>query len=121
LWAIAAAVYLSLLGPQGMQNLAETNMQKTSYTIDRLSGIKGVKAPLFSVAHFNEFTVNFDGCGMEVKTVNQALLERGILGGKDLSAEFPAMGQTALYCITEIHGKDDIDRLADALVHIVRS
>ena len=44
---------------------------------------------------------------------------RGIFGGKDLSAEFPELGQSALYCVTEIHSAADIDRLADAMQEAV--
>ena len=45
--------------------------------------------------------VNFDGAGKTVAEVNESLLEKGIFGGKDLSAEFPELGQSALYCVTE--------------------
>jgi glycine dehydrogenase subunit 1 len=55
-----------------------------------------------------------------VAEVNAALLERGIFGGKDLSAEFPELGQSALYCVTEIHTKADLDRLADELREVLR-
>ena len=51
--------------------------------------------------------------------VNQTLLEKGIFGGYDLSGIYPDMGQSALYCVTEIHSKSDIDRLADALKEAV--
>ena len=51
--------------------------------------------------------------------INSALRERGIFGGKDLSDEFPELGQSALYCVTEIHTKDDIDRLADAVKEVL--
>jgi glycine dehydrogenase subunit 1 len=47
------------------------------------------------------------------------LRERGILGGHDLSAELPALGQSALYCVTELHAKQDIDRLVDTLSEIL--
>jgi glycine dehydrogenase subunit 1 len=51
--------------------------------------------------------------------VNAALLERGILGGKDLSRDIPELGQSALYAVTEIHAPDDIERLAAALGDIL--
>ena len=52
--------------------------------------------------------------------INQALLARGIFGGKDLSGEFPELGQSALYCVSEVHTKDDIDRLVVALEEVLR-
>lgn len=120
LWAISAAVYMALLGPEGMRQLGEVNMQKAYYAMDLLSGIKGMKAPVFSAAHFNEFLVNFDGTGKTVAEINQALLTHGILGGKDISGEFPQFGESALYCVTEVHSKEDVDRLAEALEEILR-
>jgi glycine dehydrogenase subunit 1 len=47
------------------------------------------------------------------------LLQKGIFGGKDLSKAFPEMGQCALFCVTEIHMKEDIDRLVSAVKEIV--
>ena len=49
-----------------------------------------------------------------------ALLEHGIFGGKDLSADLPGLGQSALYCVTEVHTSDDIERLAAALAEVTR-
>lgn len=121
LWAFSAAVYLSLLGPRGMERLGETNMQKARYAMARLIDIPGLKVPFFNTPHFNEFTVNFDETGKTVAQINEGLLERGILGGKDISREFPALGNTALYCVTEVHTKNDIDHLGQALEEVVRN
>jgi len=119
LWGISAAVYMALMGPEGMKKLGKTNMQKAHYAIDILSKIPGLKAPLFSATPFNEFVINFDGTGKTVATINRALFEEGILGGKDLTEDFPGLGQAALYCVTEVHRKEDIDRLAEVLIKIV--
>jgi glycine dehydrogenase subunit 1 len=62
-----------------------------------------------------EFTVNFDRAGKKVSEINEALLEAGIQGGLDLSKHFPELGQTALYCFTEVHTERDIDMLRDEL------
>jgi len=120
LWGISAAVYMALMGPEGMRQLGEVNMQKAYYAMELLSSIKGVKAPTFASPHFNEFVVNFDETGKTVSEVNRALFEHGILGGKDLSGEFPQLGQAALYCVTETHTKEDIETLVEALERIVR-
>jgi glycine dehydrogenase subunit 1 len=65
--------------------------------------------------------VNFDATGKTVSAINKALRAEGIFGGKDLSREFPALGESALYCVTEIHTRGDLDRLAAAIEKIVRS
>jgi glycine dehydrogenase subunit 1 len=119
LCAITAAVYLSLLGPSGLKELAETIMQRSHYAMKRISEVRGIKAPLFKSPHFEEFTVNF-GRRKTARKINQALLKRGIQGGKDLSKEFPELGNAALYCVTEIHTKEDIDRLTAALKGAVK-
>ncbi len=119
LCAVASAVYMALLGPEGLRELGETIMRKANYAIHLLSKIDGVKAPAFKSTHFKEFTVNFDGTGLSVKDLHKKLLERGIHGGKDLSKEFPELGKTALYCVTEIHSEEEIERLATVLEEIL--
>jgi len=120
LWAITAAVYMSLLGPQGIRELAQTIIEKTHYAIQRISKIKGLKVPLFNSSHFEEFTVNFDATGKSVQEINKNLLNSGIIGGKDISREFPELGNAALFCVTEVHTQADIDRLVDALKEAVQ-
>jgi len=119
LCAVASAVYMALLGPEGMRELGETIMLKANYAIKLLSKITGMMAPVVKSAHFKEFTVNFEESGLSVKEINKRLLRRGIHGGKDVSKEFPELGETALYCVTEIHSKNEIDRLAEALDEIL--
>jgi glycine dehydrogenase subunit 1 len=64
--------------------------------------------------------VSFEGTGKSVDEVNKGLLERRIFGGKSLSREFDELAGCALYCVTEVHTKQDIDRLADALGEVTR-
>jgi glycine dehydrogenase subunit 1 len=120
LWGITAGVYLALLGPRGMQELGRLIIQKSQYAMKCLSEIQGLKAPLFKSAHFKEFIVDFNATGQTVGEINRTLRQKGIFGGKDLSAEFPDFGNSALYCVTEVHSKEDIDKLAGALTDILR-
>ena len=117
LWAIVAAVYMSLMGPKGMRELGEGILQRSHYASKLLGEVEGVSIPYRQF--FKEFPVNFDSTGKSVAQVNEALLEHSIFGGKDTSNEFPEMGQSALYCVTEIHTKEDIDRLAEALEDVL--
>ena len=121
LWAITAGVYLALLGPQGMKEIGEAILQRTQYAKQTLDQVPGVRVPASAVPSFKDFVVNFDGTGKTVTQVNKALLEQGIFGGKDLTLEFPTLGQSALFCVTEIHTKQDIDRLAACLEEVVAS
>jgi glycine dehydrogenase subunit 1 len=119
LCGVASAVYMALLGPEGLRELGETVMYNANYALHLLSKIDGIKAPVLKSTHFKEFTVNFDEAGLSVKDVNRELLERRIHGGKDVSNEFSELGQTALYCVTEMHSKDEIESLASALENIL--
>ena len=84
----------------------------------KMDAIAGVRAPAFQAPHFKEFVVSFH-TGQTVREINKALLARGILGGKDLSTEFTELGQSALYCVTEVHTRQDIDLLVEALKEVV--
>ena len=120
LWGITAGVYLALMGPQGMVEIGEGIMARARYAMMQLDRLEGVTAPVFRSPHFQEFVVNLDATGQTVAEVNSALLARGILGGKDLSHEFPALGQSALYCLTEVHTQEEIDLLVSTLEEVVR-
>ncbi|RLI28381.1 hypothetical protein DRO50_03115, partial [Candidatus Bathyarchaeota archaeon] len=54
-----------------------------------------------------------------VEKVHRELLRRGVHGGKNVSKEFPELGETALYCVTEMHSKEDIDKLAEVLGEVL--
>ncbi len=119
LWGITAGVYLALMGPQGMVELGESIMQRTAYAIRKISQVPGLKVP-FTGIHFKEFVLDFSASGQTVSSIHKKLLARGIFGGKDLSIEFPQLGQCALYAVTEIHSQEDIDRLVVALKEVLR-
>jgi glycine dehydrogenase subunit 1 len=119
LWTIGAAVYLSLMGPQGMKEIGETIISNARYARKLLGAINGVNVQ-FNTDSFKEFVINFDGTGKSVSKINKSLLERKIFGGKDLSGEFPEFGNSALYCITEIHTREDIERMAEAVEEVIK-
>ncbi len=119
LCAVAAAIYLASLGPRGLRDLAELGASNASYAMKKLNAIKGLRAPIFEAPHFNEFTLNCDDTRVSIQELNAGLLKRGIQGGKPLRAEFPELGETALLCTTELHSREDIDRLASALIGLL--
>ena len=120
LWGITAGVYLALMGPQGMTELGRRMMARTRYAMRRLAGIPGVSLPYAGSHHANEFVVDFGASGKDVGDINEALLEHGYLGGADLSAQFPALGQSALYAVTEVRTQAEIDGLVEALEEVLR-
>jgi len=119
LWGITAGVYLALMGPQGMKEIGEGILYRSNYAKQELGKLKNVSTDVFRAPHFKEFIVNFDKTGKTVAEVNHALLEKEIFGGKELSHDFPWLGQSALFCFTEVHTKEDIDLLVSALREVL--
>jgi glycine dehydrogenase subunit 1 len=117
LWAIANAVYMALLGPEGFRELGELIIQRAHYCASLLLQIDGVSVSPKS-GFFKEFVVNFDDTGKSVSEINKSLLNHGIFGGLNLSTSFPELGQSALYCVTELHTESDLHHLADVLTEV---
>lgn len=119
LCAIASAVYLSLLGREGIRKLGELIYYRSHYAAYKLSRIDGVIAPRYSADFFKEFVVDFNNTGLNYNIIHEGLLKRGIHGGLYLKPYFKMLGESALYCVTELHTKDDIDLLVKALEEVI--
>ncbi len=117
LWTIANAVYMSVLGPTGFEELGRAILRRSHYAARRIGEIPAVSVE-WPTAFFKEFVVRFDDTGNTVAGINRRLRKRGIFGGRNLSGDFPDLGQSALYCVTEVHTRDDIDRLVGALEEV---
>lgn len=118
LWTIAGAAYMALLGPQGFAELGRRIIANAHGAAEKIGRIAGVRV-IHPRGFFKEFLVDFSGTGKTVAAINKALLEHGIFGGIDLSAEDPENGQVGLYCVTEIHADGDIDRLVSSLEKVL--
>lgn len=118
LWGITAGVYLATMGPQGMREVGELILQNAQYAAQKLAALKNVSLR-FDTPFFEEFVLDFNKTGRTVAEINRALLERGVFGGRDLSRDFAGLGQCAMYCVTEVHTKEDIDTLVSALGEIL--
>ena len=114
LMALAAAVYLSLMGKNGMRQVGELNWHKAHYAADEID-----KLPGFSVDRrkpfFNEFVTL---CPRPIAEINAALLAQGIIGGIDLGQRYFHLEDRMLLCVTECNSRDEIDALAEALSQI---
>ncbi len=107
----AATIYLSLMGPQGLERTAVASHARTRELVAALSRVKGVRRA-FSGPYFHETVLLLD---RPVEPVLQSLAARGILGGLDLSGYYPELGHALLVCATETKTEADIDRYAAAL------
>lgn len=111
LLALAAAVYMSALGKQGLQEVANLCYQKAHYAASELSKIDGFGL-CFMEPFFHEFVLC---CPKPASEVNQYLLDNGILGGYDLSKDYPSLQNHILVAVTEMNSKDEIDTLVEIL------
>lgn len=114
LMALAATVYMSLMGRQGMRRVAELCYHRAHYAADQIRQLPGYTV-LDDAPFFLEFIVQ---CPRPVAEMNAELGAHGIIGGLDLSQEEPHLENAMLLCVTEMNSKADIDALVDALGHI---
>ncbi len=119
LWTISNTAFMAMMGPQGFRDIGVALLQRSHYAAERLSAIENVSIR-FGEGFIREFVVDFSASSLKVKEINARLLERGIFGGLDLSESAPELAQCALYCVTELHSLDDIERLATVLEEIAR-
>ncbi|HEY6124882.1 MAG TPA: aminomethyl-transferring glycine dehydrogenase subunit GcvPA [Steroidobacteraceae bacterium] len=107
----AATIYLSLLGPEGLARVANESHARTGELVAALTRIKGVKLA-FDRPRFHEAVLLLD---RPVAPVIAELARRGIVGGFDLSVDYPELGHALLVCATETRTHTDIQLYADAL------
>ena len=119
LWAVANATYMSLMGPSGFKSIGHSILERSHYAALKIAEIPKLSVP-WRTDFFKEFVVNFDATHKTVAEVNTALMTHKIFGGKDLSEDFPELGQSALYSVTEIHTQEDLDTLVAALEEVTK-
>ena len=113
----AATIYMSLLGPQGLGRIALTSVNQTAKLAGILSALPGVEK-LFTAPHFHEVVLRLD---RSVGPVFQSLAANNILGGFDLSADYPELGNALLVCATETKTDADLESYAAALENALKS
>jgi glycine dehydrogenase subunit 1 len=111
LMALAATVYLSLMGKHGLRRVAELCLQKAHYTAQEI-GRLGNWEMAFKSPFFKEFVVR---CPEAPVKVNEKLRQRGIIGGLPLGKYYPELSDAMLLCVTEKRTKAEIDKLVEVL------
>ena len=115
LCALAATVHLTLLGKEGLREMALQNLAKAEFAVAELEKIPGVRRA-FSGAFFNEFTVELP---RSVKLVNAQLLRENIIGPYVLGTAYPELTKNALVCVTETTTRAQIEEFVAALKRIL--
>lgn len=110
LMALQAAIYLSLLGPQGLREVAEICLRRAHYLAHRITALPGYT--LMEGPFFNEFVIR---CPIAAGELTQRLLSYGILAGIPLGEWFPELDDCLLVCVTELNSRQDLDRYISCL------
>jgi glycine dehydrogenase subunit 1 len=114
LLALAATVYLSLLGRHGLRQVSELNFYKAHYAAGQIAQIDGYQ--LWSEDEFfNEFVIR---CPQPAQKIFDHLLEHNLLAGYPLGKDYPELENHLLIAVTEMNSKDDIDWLAASLEEV---
>jgi glycine dehydrogenase subunit 1 len=116
LMVTAATIYMSLLGAEGLARVAAACVRNTAELVGQLASVEGVRRA-FSGAFFHESVLRI---GRPVSPVLEALAQRGILGGYDLSRDYPELDDALLVCATETRTATDIETYFQALNDVLR-
>jgi glycine dehydrogenase subunit 1 len=115
LCALSAIIYMSLIGKQGLKDIATVSHRKAVHCYNRLLQIPGVK-PAFTAPFFNEFTLELPA---EAGDVISKLIEQGIIAGFPLSRYYKNMDKKILIAVTEKRTKKEIGILAEQLESVL--
>ena len=115
LMVTAATIYISLLGFKGLRSVAQKSHEQTFKLIQQLTSINGIKT-IFSGPYFHEVAIKLDH---PVDYVLEQLSLRNILGGYDLTSDFPQLTNGLLVCATETKTDEDITMFTEAMKEIM--
>lgn len=105
---LMATIYMSLMGEQGLKEVATQSMQKAHYAYEKLVATGKFKPMFPGKPFFKEFALVADA---DVKKINEELLKSGILGGYELGKDYAEYGNGVLIAVTEKRTKEEIDEL----------
>ncbi len=112
LCALTALTYLSLLGKEGLGEVAALCADKASYAYQKLTAIPGVKPHFRAKWVFNEMVLDLP---CDAADVIGRLIEKGFAAGFPLSRYYKGMENSILIAVTEKRTKQEIGMLAEAL------
>ena len=111
LMALMATIFMASQGKQGLKRIAELCYHKAHYAASLIERLPGYSLPMEGI-FFREFVVR---CPKAPREINERLLDYGIIGGLDVSAQTP---NGMLLCCTEMNSREQIESLATALAEI---
>jgi glycine dehydrogenase subunit 1 len=117
LMVTAATIYMSLLGPQGLQRVARSSHHNAVTLHAQLTQLPGVTA-VFHQPFFHEFVIRLE---TPVPAVLERLADAGIQGGFDLTPHYPDLAQCLLVCTTETKTEADLAHYVEAMRKALRA
>jgi glycine dehydrogenase subunit 1 len=111
LMAIAAAIHLAWLGPEGLVRLGELCLRRTALAAARLAEVPGCRV-VHPGSHFKEFVLETP---LPAARLAKGLAERGYLAGPSLERWYPNANKQLLVAVTERRTEDDISGFAEAI------
>ena len=109
--ALAFSIHLAMLGEHGFRETATTCAVRAADLARRLSRAPGLRLA-FASPHFHEFVLQSD---RPVAEVERKVRAAGLRGGLDLTPWHPELGNASLWCVTEAHPQEALDRLVEVL------
>jgi glycine dehydrogenase subunit 1 len=113
----ASTIYMAIQGARGLENTAAACYANNNTLVEKLTAMDGVKKA-FTATHFHETVLQLE---QSATGVLKTLMEKGILGGFDLSQDYPELGEAILVCTTEMRTEEDIDLYADRMREVLSS
>lgn len=113
----ASTIYMSIQGARGLENTAAACFANNNALVEKLTAIDGV-SKAFDATHFHETVLQLDSDAAEVLA---GLMDQGILGGYDLSNDYPELGNAILVCTTEMRTEQDIEAYVAAMTQVFGS
>lgn len=113
--ALAATIYLSVLGKNGFKQVSNLCFQKAHYAAEQISALEGYELAFPDQPFFHEFVIKTP---RPVNELNLHLQDHWILGGYDLSQDYPELENHMLIAVTEMISKEEIDEFVSVLSEV---
>ncbi|MCH8303773.1 MAG: aminomethyl-transferring glycine dehydrogenase subunit GcvPA [Candidatus Marinimicrobia bacterium] len=111
---LSAAIYMALMGKEGISKVAELSTRKSHYLAEQINGLKGYEL-MFSAPFFKEFVVKTP---VAPAKLIESLLDEKIFAGIDLSSYDYGLENCMLVCVTEKRTKEEMDKFVNSLSNV---
>lgn len=115
--ALAATIYLTIVGKKGLKEVANLCIQKSHYAYEKLLET-GKFSPIYAAPFFKEFAIRIND-GNLLDKINRKLFDKKIIGGYELGKAYKELKDVWLIAVTEKRTKEDIDRFINEIKAIV--